>query len=218
MMNDELPKRPTIHHLSFIIHHLKRMTYSTKLKIGIIGLIAIILLGRYGCYFVDKKYDTYRRPWAYSSDPDKPLLVGKWQGSVTDPDGVPHKVELEIVEPTSDEERQKRFSRRRIKRDRSSATFFDGTATLESNNQRVSCEIWGGLDEPDGHQIHFQFRPVNDVHPPGFNLNLVEGNWQENTLDLDVTFAFFRPDGSSFSDSADPRHDQKGKLLMNRMN
>ncbi len=193
------------------------MAYSTKLKLVIIGVLAFGLLGRVGCYYVNKKYDTVRRPWAYSDDPNKPLLVGKWQGSVTDPDGVLHKVEMEIVEPMSDEERQKRFSRRRIKRDRSSSTFFDGTATLESNNHRASCEIWGGLDDPEGHQIHFQFRPVDDVHPPGFNLNLAEGTWKEDTLDLQVNFAFFRPDGSSFSDSADPRFEQKGKLVMSRI-
>jgi hypothetical protein len=194
------------------------MTYSTKLKFFIIGLITTVILGRYGCYAFDKKYDTYRRPWAYSSDPNKPLLVGKWQGSVTDPDNRIHKVEMEIFVPMTDEERKSRLFQKRIKRDRSSRTFFDGMAVLEVNGHRDSSELWGGLDEPDGHQIHFQFRPVNDVHPPGFNLNLIEGNWTGNNLDLDVTFAFFRPDGSSFSDSADPRHDKIGKLMMTRMN
>ncbi len=194
------------------------MTYPTKLKVFIIGLIALVILSRYGCYVFDKKYDTYRRPWAYSSDPDKPLLVGKWQGSVTDPDQLVHKVEMEIYVPMTDGERKGRLFQKRIKRDRSSRTFFDGMAVLEVNGQRDSSELWGGLDKSDGHQIHFQFRPVNDVHPPGFNLNLVEGNWQENTLDLTVDFAFFRADGSSYSDSADPRHDKKGKLIMSRMN
>ncbi len=194
------------------------MAYSTKIKVFIIGLVVVVILGRVGCYFVNKKYDTYRRPWAYSSDASKPLLVGKWKGIVTDPDNVVHQVEMEIFEPMSDEKRMKRFQRKRIKRDRSSRTFFDGMAVLEVNGHRDSSELYGGLDEPDGHQIHFQFRPVNDVHPPGFNLNLVEGNWQENTLDLNVTFAFFKPDGGSYSDSADPRFDKKGKLLMTRNN
>ena len=194
------------------------MRHSTKIKIFIIGLIAVVILGRYGCYFANKKYDTYRRPWAYSSDASKPLLVGKWKGEVTDPDLLVHKVEMEIYEPMSDDERIKRFSRKRLKRDRSSRTFFDGMAMLEVNGHRDSSEIWGGLDEADGHQINFQTRPVNDVHPPGFNLNLMEGTWQENTIDLAVTFAFFKLDGASFSDSGDPKHEMKGKLILNRMN
>lgn len=193
------------------------MGYSSKLKVFIVGLIAVVILGRYGCYCVNKKYDTYRRPWAYSSDANKPLLVGKWQGSVIDPDNIVHKVEMEIYEPLSDEKRKKRFQQKRIKRDRSSRTFFDGLAVLETNGRKDSCEIWGGLDAPDGHQIHFQLRPVNDMHPPGFNLNLVEGDWQEDTLVLAVTFSFFRQDGSSYSDSADPRYEQKSTLMMSRI-
>jgi hypothetical protein len=188
-----------------------------KKLLFIIGLVAIVLTGRYGCYYLDKKYDTYRRPWAYSSDPQKPLLVGHWQGKVTDPDNVVHQVQMEILVPITDEKRQQRFSQKRIKRDRSSRTFFDGLAVLETIGHRDTFELWGGLNAPDGHKINFQFRPVNGVYPTGFNLNLVEGIWQEHTLDLEVVFSFFKADGSSFSDSADPRYDQKGRLLMKRI-
>lgn len=193
------------------------MAYSTKIKLLIVGLIAAVFLGRYACFYIDKQYDTVRRPWAYSNEPNKPLLVGRWQGAVSDPDNIVHQVTLDIEEPLSDEDRQKRFSRKRLKRDRSSRTFFDGVAVLESQGRRDTCEIWGGLDQPDGHQMHFQFRPVNDQHPPGFNLNLATGIWQENTLDLSIQFTWFRPDGSSFSDSADPRFEQTGVLKMQRV-
>ncbi|MFN4255064.1 MAG: hypothetical protein ACK4Q5_08685 [Saprospiraceae bacterium] len=192
------------------------MAYSSKIKLFIVGLIAVAVLGRVACFFANKKYDTLRRPWAYSDDPTQPLLVGRWQGSVTAPDNIVHKVDMEIFEPTSDAERWKRLSQRRIKRDRSSRTFFDGVAVLETNGRRDTCELWGGLDAPDGHAIHFQLRPLHDVRPPGFNLNLLEGEWQGHTLELAATFAFFRPDGSSYSDSADPRYEQKGRLPMNR--
>lgn len=193
------------------------ITYNTKIKVLIVAVFALALFGRYGWYYLDKKYDTYRRPWAYSSNPDSPLLVGRWSGVCTDPDKVVHKVNLEIFEPQSDEERMKKFNRRpRKKRSRSSATFFDGIATVEANGKSHTCELWGGLDKADGHRIHFQLRPLDDVHPPGFNLNLLEGNWQQHTIDLSVVFAWFRPDGSSFSDSADPRYDTKGRLLLTR--
>ena len=192
------------------------MSYPTQIKVFIVGLIVLVVLGKVGSYYFDNKYDTYRRPWAYSSDPAKPLLVGKWQGTCTDPDQVVHQVEMEIFFPTTDEERWKRVSGRRNKRDRSSRTFFDGMAVLKTNGKRDTCELWGGLDKPDGHDIHFQFRPVSGVHPPGFNLNLLKGKWQENTIDLSVDFAWFLPDGSSHYDSADPRHDTNGKLLLTR--
>ncbi len=193
------------------------MSYSTKIKVFIIGLVAVVVLGKVGCFYFDKQYDNYRRPWAFSSDSTKPLLVGKWQGSCTDPDQVVHKVEMEIFSPTTDEERWKRVSSRNVKRDRSSTTFFDGLAVLETQGKRDSCELWGGLDKADGQGLHFQFWPISDVHPPGFNLNLLNGKWKDDTIDLSVEFAWFRPDGSSHYDSADPRHEMKGKLLMTRI-
>ena len=126
------------------------MQYSTKLKVFIVALIATVVLGKIGCYYLDKKYDTYRRPWAFSDDPGKPLLVGQWRGICIDPDQVAHQVEMEIFSPTTESERWKRVSRKRGKRDRSSRTFFDGMAVLTTNGKRDTCELWGGLDKADG--------------------------------------------------------------------
>ena len=193
------------------------MKYSTKLKLFIALLLASVIFSRFGCYYLNKKYDTYRRPWAYSDDPSKPLLVGKWQGTCIDPDQISHIVEMEILLPTTDDERWKRSTQKRPKRDRSSTTFFNGFSILEANGKKDTCELWGGLDKADGHEVHFQFSPISKVHPPGFNLNLLKGNWQDNTIDLGVDFAWFRTDGSSFYNSEDPRHDTKGKLLLSRI-
>ncbi len=193
------------------------MKYSTKIKLFIALLLASVIFGRFGCYYLNKKYDTYRRPWAYSNDASKALLVGKWQGTCIDPDQISHKVEMEIVVPMTDDERWNRVFQKRIKRDRSSPTFFDGFAVLETNGQKDTCELWGGLDKANGHEIHFQLSPISKVHPPGFNLNLLKGNWQDNSIDLAVDFAWFRPDGSSLYSSEDPRHDTKGKLVMSRV-
>lgn len=192
------------------------MNYSNKIKLFIVGLIAAVVLGKAGCFYFDKKMDTWRRPWAYASDSSRPLLVGKWQGRCTDPDGISHQIDMEIFLPTTDEERWKRVSSSHVKRDRSSRTFFDGIAILETNGNRDSCELWGGLDKADGSDLHFQLSPVSGVHPPGFNLNLLDGKWQGDAIDLAVTFAFFRPDGSSFYSSKDPKHDMKAKLVMSR--
>ena len=192
------------------------MRNSTKLVLSLAGLGALLYFGRLGCFYAGKYYDTIRRPWAYAGDPGKSLLVGHWQGACTDPDQVAHQVKMEIFVPTTDEERWRRFSQKRIKRDRSSPTFFDGLAVLETGGRRDSCKLWGGLDKADGHGIHFQFSPLSGVHPPGFNLNLLKGTWQGDSLHLSVTFSFFRADGSSFYDSADPRHSTEGVLKMVR--
>ncbi len=157
------------------------------------------------------------RPWAFSSDPLKPLLVGKWGGSVIDPDNRIHEVEMEIFLPTTDEDRWNRMSSRQIKHDFSNTTYFDGIAVLKTNGSIDTCELWGGLEKADGFEIHFQLNPINDIHPPGFNLNLLNGTWHENTLNLTVDFAFFKTDGSSFYNSEDPRYDTKGILVLNRI-
>ncbi|MCC6462379.1 MAG: hypothetical protein IT260_18070 [Saprospiraceae bacterium] len=192
------------------------MSYPTQLKVFIAVLLLAVVGGRFGCYYFQKQYDTYRRPWAYSNDPAQALLVGHWSGTVTDPDGVQHLVEMDILEPLSDEERWQRVWRKRSKRDRSSPTFFDGFALLSTPGRRDSFELWGALDKPDGHALDFQMRPIRGFHPPGFNLNRLTGTWTKDTLALTVAFAWFRPDGSSHYNSADPRHNQDGRLLLLR--
>jgi len=191
------------------------MSYATKLKWFIAAVVLLAVGSRYGCYYLDQQLDAKRRPWAYSSD--QPLLVGRWVGECRDPDGIVHRVDMTIDEPLTDEERWKRANRKKRKRDRGSRTFFDGLALVETQGRLDTFELWGGLDAPDGHQIHFQWRPLEGkTHPPGFNLNAMKGDWQGDAIDLEVGFSWFRQDGSSFSDSADPRYSQKGQLLLKR--
>ncbi|MBK8444425.1 MAG: hypothetical protein IPL35_13865 [Sphingobacteriales bacterium] len=76
------------------------------------GIIAFLLVSRYGCFYAQKQYDTVRRPWAYSNDAAQPLLVGAWQGTCTDADGVAHQVSLEIFEPLSDENAGREWANR----------------------------------------------------------------------------------------------------------
>lgn len=193
------------------------MEYSRKGLFQGSVIVAVLILSRLSCYFIDKQYDYYRRPWAYSSDPNKPLLVGKWKGAFTDPDQIDHSVWIEIFEPTTAEERMKRFAHNRVHTDHSSPTYFEGLALMESQGRRDSFELWGGLKKRDGHELHFQMRPLKDKHPPGFNLNECRGNWNGDAIDLNLTYSWFRPDGSSFYNSADPRFSAEGKMVMGRV-
>ena len=194
------------------------MSYSTRIKIFLVFALLLFVFGRYGLFYLDKAWDTQRRPWAYSKDPDKPLLVGRWQGQCVDPDGITHQISMEIVEPLTDKDRMKRINRARAKRKRSksSPTEFNGMAIIRTAAWRDSFELWGGLDDPKGHALHFQWRPTDGTYPPGFVINNLKGQWQDHTITLEAAFAFFRPDGSSFYDSADTRHDQKAKLTLQR--
>ncbi len=186
----------------------------------ILLLLAILLLGflsRYGCIYFDKNMDTHFRPWAYSDDPNKPLLVGQWEGKYLDPDRVLHKIQLEIFEPTTAEERWRKYDLPHgSKRPITDKLFFDGVAFIETNEKQDTFELWGGLEKADGHDLHFLLSQVNGRHPFGFNLHSANGIWQEHTLELSTEFIWYQTDGSSYSDSADPRFEQKGKLVLKR--
>jgi hypothetical protein len=190
------------------------MTYSNKIKFTIIAVIGFYILSRVGCYYINKKYDTIRRPWAYAID--KPLLVGRWKGQCTDPDNFSYKIDMEIFKPMSEDERWARFMKKRIKRDRSSTTYFNGIAIATHKHILDTFEIWGGLDKADGHEIHFQFRPLDDKHPEGYNLNMVKGKWQGDELNLTTSFSYYTAAGYSHYESDNPKHNKDAALNMKR--
>lgn len=195
------------------------MTYANKIRLLVAVVVLLALATPLASFYGSKYLDTLQRPWAYSSDPATPLLVGAWRGTCTDPDHMAHAVEMTVYEPLTDEERwQRAYAGRssRRKKSRKSNTFFDGMAVLNTHGRRDTCELWGGLEKASGHDLHFQLSPVSGVHPPGFNINLLKGRWQGDTITLTVSFAWFNADGSSSYDSADPRHNTDGHLVLVR--
>jgi hypothetical protein len=123
---------------------------------------------------------------------------------------------MEIFVPETDEKRWKRATRKRSSKARRDLLFFNGLAVVTAHGQRDSCELWGGLEDAQGRNFHFQMAPLNGRHAKGFNFNLLKGNWNGNTMELEATFVWIKPDGSSFSDSADPRYETPGYLKMQR--
>ncbi len=182
-------------------------------------LLILVVTGLYGLRFGYYKYlqhkDKSDRPWAYE-DANGHSLTGLWTGEVKDPDGVKHQLSITITNPYDDEYRSKRANSKRIKRDRSSKSSF--TVNIEEiyKGNTIVHENSGSLSDPEGNQISLRFGPKDDQHYHGFNLNLADGIWKGNELNLDVTFAFFTKEGYSHSDSSDPRHDMKGKLVMKK--
>jgi hypothetical protein len=92
------------------------MRSKKTLLLYLVGLIALSW-GMYKCkYYYSYYSDLKDRPWAYSEDKNAKLLVGQWQGSFKDPDGVQKSLKLEVFEPVTDEERQEKASRLSRKR------------------------------------------------------------------------------------------------------
>ena len=140
-------------------------TSSTRIKaLGILALLVLMSVGVYQCNYQLSLWADYRdRPWAYSRDKDAPLLVGTWQGSFTDPDGIAKTIEMEIYEPLTDKERRKKANRSHRRRTRGGLggrkekRIFDGAATVTSKLGTERYVLSGSVKEDDHHQFKLGF-------------------------------------------------------------
>ena len=187
----------------------------------LIGVLVLLSWGVYECkYYYSYYSDLKDRPWAYSEDKNAKLLVGQWQGSFKDPDGVEKSIVVEIFEPVSEEERERKASRRsRRNRSRENKQAFEGKALANSKLGTENYELYGSVNKDDFHQLRFNFRPQDEKKRvlPNFTLSEAkEGIWQNDELLLTLTFSYHKADGSSFWNSADPRYDKIVKTTLIR--
>lgn len=199
------------------------MTKGIKLLL-FFGVLVALSWGVYECkYYFSYWRDLHDRPWAYSTDKNAKLLVGQWQGSFRDPDGVQKSLQLEIFEPITDKERQEKASRRSRKRSglgsRKNKGAFDGVAEVTSRLGKEEYEIYGSVKKEDFHQLGFNFRPQDEkkrVLPNFTVLEATEGTWQNDELHLTLAFSYHKADGSSHWDSADARFEKKVVVTLKR--
>jgi hypothetical protein len=169
-----------------------------KPKLTLLLLLGALTLLSCVIYYVrlwgSRAMDEYQRPWAYSSDAEAKLLVGKWRGTFTDPGGVEKTLELEIDPPTTEEEREQAASRR-IRRSRvrsgSSKHSFDGMATIQSKLGTESYGIHGSVDAGDFHAL--TFRLSDDELPsrplPNFSAReVISARWESDKLTGKMNF------------------------------
>ncbi len=187
----------------------------------LIGVLVLLSWGVYECkYYYSYYSDLKDRPWAYSEDKNAKLLVGQWQGSFKDPDGVEKSIVVEIFEPVSEEERERKASRRsRRNRSRENKQAFEGKALANSKLGTENYELYGSVNKDDFHQLRFNFRPQDEKKRvlPNFTLSEAkEGIWQNDELLLTLTFSYHKADGASFWNSADPRYDKIVKTTLIR--
>ena len=200
------------------------MTNGIKLLL-FLGVLAALSWGVYECkYYYSYYTDLKDRPWAYSRDENAKLLVGKWKGTFQDPDGVQKTIELEILEPTTDEERAKKASRRSRRRSglgsRSDKQGFDGFATVNGKLGKEEYEIYGSVQKEDWHQLNIvHFRVMDEKQQLRNNFGLGDANggqWQADELTLTFAFVYNTATGSGYSSSADPRFDRKTTVTLKR--
>ncbi|MES2517856.1 MAG: hypothetical protein V4585_07095 [Bacteroidota bacterium] len=199
------------------------MKNRSKVIFVIIGLIifwlGIILVKYYGSYW----YDLYQSPWAYSQNTNEKLLVGKWKGDFTDPDGVKKYLDLTIIEPTTNEERWEKaftFKKRRRGISRNLNNIFDGTASVKSRLGVEEYTVSGHVIEDNYHQFSLHFSPVDEKKRilPNFTLfDSTPSSWQNDEMNATLKFAYHKADGSSFWKSSDPKYSAKIACKLNKL-
>jgi hypothetical protein len=178
--------------------------------------LAITALKFYGGKFLDQ----YQRPWAYSTT--EPLLVGNWRGQFRDPDGVAKTLTVRIDPPQTDDERWKQAGQRsRRRRNYGNKRAFDGTATVTSRRGPENYDVHGSIDRDNDRQFSLRFGAVDGKYAitPNFYINdTAPGNgWSGNEMTLRLRFAWHRPDGSTYSSSADPRFSRVAPVVLTRI-
>ena len=179
--------------------------------------------GIYKCQYAYSYWSDLRdRPWAYNDDENAPLLVDTWEGSFKDPDNISKTIRLEIYEPVSKEEREKKAGRKWKNRKgirSKDKRGFDGNATVISRLGQENYEIYGSVSKEDFHDFSFHFRPEDEKKRILPNFTLLEGSaghWEGDVLTITLSFGYNTASGYSHYDSLDPRHDKKVQLTLKR--
>ncbi len=169
-------------------------------------------------HFAGQYWDTHFRQWAFSDDSDAPLLVGKWKGGFTDPDGIKKEMNLEIFPPLTAAEVWFDKESSHYRPNYSPMRELEGKGTVLSKLGKEDYRVEGMVDGDDHHQFRLSFMPVGGHYSidRDFYVSLVEkGNWENDQMQLTLIFNYYI-DGGTRWDSADPRFDQKPTMTLNR--
>ncbi|TLV03982.1 hypothetical protein [Dyadobacter luticola] len=178
-------------------------------------VLAGVFLAVYS-FILDWKF-RYDRPWAFASGSNTATLVGSWQGDFKDPDGITKHIEMVIAEP----EQKKRNRSKSRGFNHQDELRFTGTAVIKSRLGVENDRISGLLKSDDGHDIDkISFSPINEEKKvrESFNVSMSEtgSTWQDDVIQLKLSFTYVTKTGAGFSDSADDRFDKKIPVTLHR--
>lgn len=189
-------------------------------KIGLFLISVLVIVGGFAAikYYFSYGNDLLQRPWAYSTDKNAKLFVGKWEGQFQDPDGISKKMSLEIFVPLTDDVRlEKNFKSRSKSMHKKTKTGFDGIATVTSALGTENYEIWGGFEDTHFHKFHFNVATEKNLPVANFYLAGAKyGIWEGDQINMTMPFNYRKANGSSFYQSSDPRFSQKATFIMKR--
>lgn len=198
---------------------MKGIPKFTLIGIGLIAFwVVMSLLKYYGSYW----YDIYQSPWAYSRNPQESLLVGKWQGTFTDPNGIKKQLKIAIFEPITNTERWENaftFSKKR-RFTTHNYEAFDGTATVTSKLGTEYYEVVGSVEEENINKLFFDFSTAENQKKVLANFTIAEtvkSSWHKHTLSLTLTFAYIKSNGNSYWSSGEPKYNRKIPCSLSRI-
>lgn len=170
-------------------------------------------------YYVSYKTDSREYPWAYSSDKNKSLLVGKWSGKFVEPDSIEKKINLEIYEPYTKLERifysiglpyQRRLNIAHNK--------FNGYLTIEKGHSKEHYKVRGSVNLKNIQLFDFHLLAnEKDTPPYHFSFFFTDGFWEENKMSFVMTIVFRKNSLPNNLKNFEPSTNKKIKILLNRI-
>ncbi|TLV00124.1 hypothetical protein [Dyadobacter luticola] len=194
-------------------------------KYIVIALLVLVGFALYsvGRFYVWKAMDYRDRPWAFSSDESKPLLIGKWQGSFADPDLVSKKIILEILNPEPDSVRWEiAFDTQNTSYDHTNwKSRFEGKALVTSKLGDEHYNVSGLIKGEEGHkfQLFFTSDETKKKVLPNFSLSETNENasWEGDKMDFQTKFSYYKSDGVLLYQSGDPQHNKVVAVHLERV-
>ncbi len=190
---------------------LFRTVLAITLMFALVGVVS---------YYVSYKTDSRAYLWAYSSDENKPLLVGKWSGKFIEPDSIEKKISLEIYEPYTKLERifysiGLPYKRRLY----IEPNKFDGLLSIENKfRKEEKYKVRGSLNTKNMQLFDFHLLAnVKETPPYHYSFLFTEGFWKKKEMSFVLTIVFRRSTTPNNLKNQEPFLSKKVRVSLNRV-
>jgi len=171
-------------------------------------------------YYVSYKTDSRAYPWAYSSDENAPLLVGKWSGKFIEPDKIEKKISLEIYEPYTKLERicysiGLPYKRRQY----IEPNKFEGLLSIENKfRKEEQYKVRGSLNRKNLQLFDFHLLAnVKEAPPYHYSFLFTEGFWKNSEISFIITIVFRKSTTPNNLKNQEPFLSKKVRVSLNRV-